>query len=65
MMIKLNEENRERYTTIIINALHVSDKHGFRNHYLELHPSDQVDIFILSISKLVLRNCRMNILPQC
>lgn len=46
-MIKLNEKNRERYTGIILDALEATNKQGFRGQYLELHPSDQRDIFIL------------------
>lgn len=45
-MIKLNKENREKYTKIILCALQEDDLEEFRKHYLELHPTDQVDIFI-------------------
>lgn len=45
-MIKLNKENRISYTNIILDALYEHDKSAFRNQYLELHPSDQIDIFI-------------------
>lgn len=46
-MIRLNKENRKRYTSFILKAIHENNKDAFRNQYLELHPSDQVDIFIL------------------
>lgn len=46
-MIKLTNNNRENYKNIIIEALHAGDKEVFQKQYLELHPSDQVDIFIL------------------
>ncbi|MEI3600079.1 MULTISPECIES: magnesium transporter [unclassified Oceanobacillus] len=45
-MFRLDKENRERYTKNIIKALNENDKEEFRESYLELHPSDQVDIFI-------------------
>ena len=45
-MFRLDKENRERYTKNIINALYENDKEVFRESYLELHPSDQVDVFI-------------------
>lgn len=45
-MIKLNRDMREKYTKIILAALDRNEKEEFRIHFLELHPSDQVDIFI-------------------
>ncbi|GGN67245.1 magnesium transporter [Oceanobacillus indicireducens] len=45
-MFRLDKQNRERYTKNIINALYENNKEEFRESYLELHPSDQVDIFI-------------------
>lgn len=46
-MIKLSNHNREDYINKIIEALHANDKQTFRKHCIELHSSDQVDIFIL------------------
>src|SRR5690625_1610862 len=45
-MFRLDKQNRERYTKNIINALYENNKEEFRESYIELHPSDQVDIFI-------------------
>src|SRR5699024_6138856 len=47
-MIKLKKEDRERHTKKIFDALNANDESEFREHYLELHPTDQVDIFIKS-----------------
>lgn len=46
-MIKLNQENRERFTTVILKTIDAEDKSEFRHHFLELHPTDQTDLFIL------------------
>src|SRR5699024_2489550 len=46
IMFRLDKQNRERYTKNIINALYENNKEEFRESYIELHPSDQVDIFI-------------------
>ncbi|WP_440896499.1 magnesium transporter [Amphibacillus sp. Q70] len=45
-MEKLDEKKREQYTKVILAALHKENKKGFRHSFLELHPSDQLDIFI-------------------
>ena len=45
-MVKLNKKTREQYTKIILNALHDGDMKQFRSAFLELHPSDQLDVFI-------------------
>lgn len=45
-MVKLNKRTREQYTKLILDALHSSDKEEFRNTFLDLHPSDQLDIFV-------------------
>jgi len=45
-MVKLNQKNRSQYTKLILDALHDGRINEFRKSFLELHPSDQVDIFI-------------------
>ena len=45
-MVKLDEKTRGQYTKIVLDALHEGNKEQFRNTFLELHPSDQIDIFI-------------------
>lgn len=45
-MVKLNKKTREQYTKLILDALHAEDMKKFRSTFLELHPSDQLDIFI-------------------
>lgn len=45
-MEKLNRKTREQYTKAILSALHKEEMKKFRHSYLELHPSDQLDIFV-------------------
>src|SRR5699024_6683846 len=45
-MVKLDEKTREQYTKVVLDALHHGEKKKFRNTLLELHPSDQLDVFI-------------------
>src|SRR5699024_10268961 len=45
-MIKLNDKTREQYNNIVLKLLHDDDIIQFRSAFLELHPSDQIDIFI-------------------
>ncbi|WEG15134.1 magnesium transporter [Alkalihalophilus pseudofirmus] len=45
-MVRLDNQNREKYEQIIIETLKLQDAKQFRDVFLELHPSDQVDIFI-------------------
>ena len=45
-MVKLNKKTREQYTKLILDALHDGDMKQFRKTFLELHPSDQLDIFV-------------------
>lgn len=45
-MVKLDEKTREQYTQVVLDALHHGEKVNFRNTLLELHPSDQLDVFI-------------------
>src|SRR5690625_4839565 len=45
-MVKLNKKTREQYTKTIIDALEHKDIEQYRHTFLELHPSDQLDVFI-------------------
>lgn len=45
-MVKLDKKTRAQYTKNVLDALHAGKKEQFRNTFLELHPSDQLDIFI-------------------
>lgn len=45
-MVKLNKKTREQYTKAILDALHNEGIEQFRQTFLELHPSDQLDIFV-------------------
>ncbi|HLR09470.1 MAG TPA: magnesium transporter [Bacillota bacterium] len=45
-MVKLDKKTREHYVKNIMTALHEAKKEGFRNLFLDLHPSDQLDVFI-------------------
>ena len=45
-MVKLDKKNREAYKRKVLHALHEKDQETFRALFLELHPSDQADIFI-------------------
>lgn len=44
---RLNQDNREQYTRFVMDALKVDNTDKFRELYLELHPTDQVELFIL------------------
>lgn len=43
-MVKLNQENREDYTNQIIEVLNDTQIESFRHLFLELHPTDQVEL---------------------
>lgn len=45
-MVKLTSKTREQYTKIVLESLEESNESVFRQHFLELHPFDQSDIFI-------------------
>lgn len=45
-MVKLDKKTRSQYKKVILDALHEGNKTQFRSTFLELHPSDQADIFI-------------------
>lgn len=44
-MVKLDRKTREQYEKIIIDALNSEEMSIFRSHLLDLHPSDQADLF--------------------
>ncbi|MBU9723215.1 MULTISPECIES: magnesium transporter [Bacillaceae] len=44
-MNRLNEEYRENYFDTIFKSLKNQDKDQFLKHFLELHPTDQVELF--------------------
>lgn len=44
-MVKLDKKNREEYMKLVLDALHDGEKEKFRQAFLELHPSDQSDVF--------------------
>ncbi|GGK33626.1 magnesium transporter MgtE [Caldalkalibacillus thermarum] len=44
-MVKLDERNKEEYTRSVIKALKAGNIEEFRNLFLELHPTDQVELF--------------------
>lgn len=44
-MAKLNKKTRAQYTKAILDSLNHGDIQEFRDTFLELHPSDQSDIF--------------------
>ncbi|UTR11679.1 magnesium transporter [Evansella sp. LMS18] len=45
-MVRLNKHNRKQYENHIIEVLNQGDKDAFRDAFLELHPTDQVEIFV-------------------
>src|SRR5690625_6885082 len=45
-MVKLDKKLREQYKKSILDALQNGEKEEFQNTFLELHPSDQLDIFV-------------------
>ncbi|MED0657553.1 magnesium transporter [Anoxybacillus ayderensis] len=49
-MVKLDRQNRKWYITQILGTLHLNKNDAFRQLFLELHPTDQVDI-LLNLSK--------------
>ncbi|ADU31739.1 magnesium transporter [Evansella cellulosilytica] len=44
-MTRLNDEAREKYFNNIFHALKVKNKEKFLEYFLELHPTDQVELF--------------------
>lgn len=45
-MVKFDELNREDYATEVLNVLKKNDKQSFRDLFLDLHPTNQIDIFV-------------------
>lgn len=46
-MVKLTKKTRNQYVKTIIDSLAQQDKEKFRNGFMDLHPSDQADVFKL------------------
>ncbi|WP_416148474.1 magnesium transporter [Salipaludibacillus sp. HK11] len=46
-MVKLTEQNREEYAQSILNAINENYIQQFRQLFFELHPQDQVDVYLL------------------
>ncbi|OEH86610.1 magnesium transporter [Desulfuribacillus stibiiarsenatis] len=44
-MVKLDQQTSEEYTRLIIQAIDAHNQEKFRELFLELHPTDQIDIF--------------------
>ncbi len=42
-MVRLDQQNREEYTNKIIQTLNDQDMNNFRDLFLELHPTDQIE----------------------
>ncbi|WP_088104095.1 magnesium transporter [Halalkalibacter urbisdiaboli] len=45
-MVRLTEQTREEYKNQILHALNTKKKDYFRKSFLELHPTDQAEIFL-------------------
>ncbi|MBM4763830.1 magnesium transporter [Bacillus sp. B15-48] len=45
-MVRLDEQNREQYEQLILETLRSEAREQFRETFLELHPTDQVEIFV-------------------
>lgn len=43
--MKLDKKNREQYIKLVLDELHGEKREEFRRTFLELHPSDQSDVF--------------------
>ncbi len=43
--MKLSKKTREQYSNVILTTIYEEELTDFRNTFLELHPSDQVDVF--------------------
>lgn len=61
-MVKLDENNRKHYTKTIFKALQKKKMDVFREIFLDLHPSDQVDVF-MSLDKLLRKRCYKYLSP--
>lgn len=55
-MVKLEQETKEQYTKKVLQTIERDDITKFRDTFLELHPQDQVDMF-LSFSKSLRERC--------
>lgn len=45
-MVKLNKKNREKYYEALKHTIQTKNETAFRTLFLELHPTDQVDVFV-------------------
>src|SRR5690625_5190222 len=45
-MVKLDHNNRGKYTKSILTSLQKKQMNNFREMFLDLHPSDQAEVFI-------------------
>lgn len=61
-MVRLNRGNRERYTHTILNTLRKKKLKKFRKVFLDLHPSDQVDVFV-SLDQTLRNRCYKYLSP--
>lgn len=62
-MTKLNRHNREQFMEAILAAINEKDIFQFRDYFLELHPSDQLEVFI-TFSKAQRQLVYMYISPE-
>lgn len=62
-MVKLNHKNKEQYTKSIVNALRDGSQDIFLEHFLNLHPSDQQDVF-KNLSKTLRKKAYMFLTPE-
>ncbi|MCG5102743.1 magnesium transporter [Oceanobacillus alkalisoli] len=62
-MVKLTKKTREQYTKLILDELNAGEKEMFRNTFLDLHPSDQLDIFV-TLDSDARRRCYSYLTPK-
>lgn len=58
-----NRQTYKRTMEKIIVSLEASDITTFRNHFLQLHPSDQVDVFYM-LSDTLQKRCYEFLSPK-
>ncbi|WP_017726065.1 magnesium transporter [Halalkalibacterium ligniniphilum] len=44
-MVRLNDQTRDEYTNQVLSALNAGEREQFRDGFLALHPTEQVEIF--------------------
>lgn len=62
-MVKLDDNNKKEYTRLVLEALKGEDLNRFRELLLDLHPTDQVEIFS-SLDESLRRKAYAAIPPQ-